>query len=53
MPSLIVTHYAVFVDVLGGLLFSEGKWRSGGSRGEERWRERWGGEEGGETVVRM
>ena len=39
---------------LGGLLFSEGKWRSSGSGvGVGGREEGLGGEEGGEIVVRM
>jgi hypothetical protein len=38
--------------VLGGLLFSEGKWRRSGSEGEGMWG-RLRGMHGGETAVRI
>lgn len=50
MPLLIVMPCSV--DILGGPLFSEGKWRSSGYGGGEC-RGRLGGVEGGEGVVGM
>lgn len=54
VPRLIVTCYAMFwLILMGGLLFSEGKWRSYGSGGRREVRERLGRVKGGETEFKM
>lgn len=52
---LILLHFTFHIQLLslGGLLFSEGKWKQSGSRGEGRCGEELGGVEKGDDVVGM